>query len=149
MIDVIRIKFLLLELTFTFILSIDRLSNSSTLFTQYFKNDAAIEVYLVVYNQSSSSLHFNLWLPFNRGLLRTYLSEFPYDIPLFINLIYRPPSSLSVSLFGQLMDYTDNPISFPLSSKSGLSFNTYVPFRSISWSYEKSPSGRYSIFKIE
>jgi hypothetical protein len=119
------------------------LNNSSTIFTQYFKYDASIHVNLIVFNISSSSLHFDLWLPFNRGLLRTRLTEFPYDTPLFINLIYRSPSSLSVSLFGQLMDYTNNPVLIPPSSTSSLSFNTFVPFRSISWSYEQAPSGRY------
>lgn len=120
------------------------MNKSSTIFIQYFKYDALIQVNLVVINTSSSNLHFDLWLPFNRGLLRTHLTEFPYDTPLFINLIYRPPSSLSISLFGQLMDYTNNPISVSSSSssKSALSFNTYVPFRSISWSYEQTPSGR-------
>ncbi len=125
------------------------MNNSSTIFTQYFKYDASIHVNLIVFNISSSSLHFDLWLPFNRGLLRTRLTEFPYDTPLFINLIYRSPSSLSVSLFGQLMDYTNNPVLIPPSSTSSLSFNTFVPFRSISWSYEQAPSGRYSMISNE
>jgi hypothetical protein len=104
----------------------------------------------VVFNSSFSSLYFDLWLPFNQGLLRTRLIEFPYETPLFINLVYRSPSTLSVFLFGQLSDYTTNLISIPLnkpSSTSLLSFNTFVPFRSISWSYEQQPSGRYSMIK--
>jgi hypothetical protein len=103
-------------------------------------------VNLVVFNSSSSSLYFDLWLPFNRGVLRTHLQEFPYETPLFINLIYRSPLSLSVFLFGQLMDYTTKSISMPTDkppSSSYLSFNTFIPFRSISWSYEKQPFGRY------
>ncbi len=134
----------------TFIFSIERLNRSSPIFTQYFKHDASIHVNLVVFNSSFSSLYFDLWLPFNQGLLRTRLIEFPYETPLFINLVYRSPSTLSVFLFGQLSDYTTNLISIPLnkpSSTSLLSFNTFVPFRSISWSYEQQPSGRYSMIK--
>jgi len=129
----------------TFIFSIERLNRSSPIFTQYFKHDASIHVNLVVFNSSFSSLYFDLWLPFNRGLLRTHLIEFPYETSLFINLVYRSPSSLSVFLFGQLMDYTVNPIndqSTKPSSSSFLSFNTFTQFRSISWSYEQPLSGR-------
>ena len=68
-------------------------------------------VNLIIFNSSSSSLHFDLWLPFNRGLLRTRIIEFPYETSLFINLVYRSPSTFSVFLFGQLIDYTTNPIS--------------------------------------
>jgi hypothetical protein len=137
-----------IELTLTFILSIEHLNNSSSIFTQYLKYDASIHVNLIILNSSSSNLHFDLWLPFNRGLLRTRIIEFPYDTPLFINLVYRSPSTFSVFLFGQLIDYTTNPISIPLnkpSSTSLLSFNTFVQFRSISWSYEQPSSGRYSM----
>jgi hypothetical protein len=106
-------------------------------------------VNLVVLNSSSSILNFDLWLPFNQGLLRTRLIDFPYEIPLFINLVYRSPSSLSVFLFGQLMDYTTNFVSIRSnqpSSLSDLSFKTFIPFRSISWSYDNQPFGRYLKF---
>ena len=137
--------FCFVELTLTFILSIERLNSSSTMFTQYFQHDASIHVNLIVFNSSSSSLNFDLWLPFNRGLLRTHLTEFPYETPLFINLIYRSPSSLSVFLFGQLMDYTIHSIPVPPnkpSPTSVLAFNTFVPFRSIVWAYDQPLSGR-------
>ncbi len=130
------------------VLSIERGNNSSTIFTQYFKHDASIHVNFIVLNSSASYLHFDLWLPMNRGLLRTRLTEFPYRTPLFINLVYRSPSTLSVFLFGQLMDSTRNSISISSnkpSSISDLSFNLFVPFRSISWSYEPQLSGRYSM----
>ena len=129
----------------------ERSNRSLSIFTQYFNHDASIHVDLIVFNSSFSSLYFDLWLPYNRGLLRTHLTEFPYETPLFINLVYRSPSSLSVSLFGQLMDYTVNPTydqSNKPSSSSFLSFNTFTQFRSISWSYEQPSSGRYSMFKV-
>jgi hypothetical protein len=46
------------------------------------------------------------------------------------------------------MDYTTYSISIPSnkpSSTSSLSFNTFIQFRSISWSYEQQTSGRYSM----
>lgn len=125
------------------------MNNSSTIFSQYFKNDASLHMNYIAYNSSHSSLNFDLWLPYNRGLLRTQVTEFPYQTPLLINLIYRSPSSLSVFLFGQLIDYTTKSIfiqSHRPSSSSSLSVNTYVEFRSISWSYQKQPFGRYLRF---
>ncbi|CAF0925941.1 unnamed protein product [Rotaria sordida] len=130
------------DLILTFIFSIEHFNNSQTIFTQYLKNDASIHINFIVLNSSSSNLHFDLWLPFNRGILRTQLTEFPYQIPLFINLVYRSPLSLSVFLFGQLIDYTTSSIyiqSNKPSSLSSSSFNTYVDFHSISWSYQKQP----------
>ncbi|CAF5164895.1 unnamed protein product, partial [Rotaria magnacalcarata] len=53
------------ELTFTFIFSIDRMNSSSSIFSQYFKNDASLHINFIVLNSSSPSLHFDLWLPFN------------------------------------------------------------------------------------
>ncbi|CAF2066583.1 unnamed protein product [Rotaria magnacalcarata] len=132
------------ELTFTFIFSIDRMNSSSSIFSQYFKNDASLHINFIVLNSSSPSLHFDLWLPFNHGLLRTQITEFSYQTPLLVNLIYRSPSSLSVFLFGQLVDYTIKSIFIQPnkpSSSSSLSFNTYVQFRSITWSYQKQPFG--------
>lgn len=131
----------------TFILSLERLNYSSTLFTQYFQDHASIHLNLIVHNSSSSFLQFDLWLPFNRARLRTYLMEFPYQTPLFINLIYRPSSSsLTVFLFGEMINSTSHLISLPTdqsSSKSTALFKTFVPFQSIAWSYERTSSGRY------
>ncbi|CAF4438019.1 unnamed protein product, partial [Rotaria sp. Silwood2] len=127
-------------LILTFIFSIEHFNSSQSIFAQYLKNDASIHINFIVLNSSSTNLHFDLWLPFNHGILRTQLTEFPYQTPLFINLVYRSPLSLSVFLFGQLMDYTTSSIyiqSNKPSSSSSLSFNTYVEFRSISWSYQK------------
>ncbi|CAF3883981.1 unnamed protein product [Rotaria sp. Silwood2] len=129
-----------IELILTFIFSIEHFNSSQSIFAQYLKNDASIHINFIVLNSSSTNLHFDLWLPFNHGILRTQLTEFPYQTPLFINLVYRSPLSLSVFLFGQLMDYTTSSIyiqSNKPSSSSSLSFNTYVEFRSISWSYQK------------
>lgn len=131
-----------LDLTLTFSFSLSRFNNSSTIFTQDFRHDASIHINLIYLNSSTSNLHFDLWLPFNRGILRTHLQEFPYETPLFINLIYRSPETLSVYLFGQLIDSTNTVISIPTiksSSESLLAFNTFLPFHSISWSYEKQP----------
>ncbi|CAF3471666.1 unnamed protein product [Rotaria sp. Silwood1] len=130
------------EFILTFIFSIEQFNGSQSIFAQYFKNDASIHINFIVLNSTLSTLHFDLWLPFNRGILRTQLTEFPYQTTLFINLVYRSPLSLSVFLFGQLMDYTTNMIyiqSNKPSTSSSLSFNTYVQFHSISWSYQKQP----------
>ncbi|CAF4741228.1 unnamed protein product [Rotaria sp. Silwood1] len=130
------------EFILTFIFSIEQFNSSQSIFAQYFKNDASIHINFIVLNSTLSTLHFDLWLPFNRGILRTQLTEFPYQTTLFINLVYRSPLSLSVFLFGQLMDYTTNMIyiqSNKPSTSSSLSFNTYVQFHSISWSYQKQP----------
>ncbi|CAF2788344.1 unnamed protein product [Rotaria sp. Silwood2] len=130
----------MMKLILTFIFSIEHFNSSQSIFAQYLKNDASIHINFIVLNSSSTNLHFDLWLPFNHGILRTQLTEFPYQTPLFINLVYRSPLSLSVFLFGQLMDYTTSSIyiqSNKPSSSSSLSFNTYVEFRSISWSYQK------------
>ncbi|CAF1082643.1 unnamed protein product [Adineta steineri] len=131
-----------IDLSLTFIFSIDRVNKSSTIFTQYFKHAASIHINLNVLNATYSTLTFDLWLPFHRGLLRTQITEFPYETSLYINLVYRSPSSLSVFLFGQLMDYTINP-TYDQSNKPSslfLSFNTFIPFRSILWSYEQPSS---------
>ena len=136
-----------LDLTWTFLLSVQRVNNSSILFTQYFQEHASIHLNLIVHNSSSSSvLQFDLWLPNNRARLRAQLREFPYETPLFINVIYRAPSSLAVLLFGQMMDSTTEPISSPSDqtpNKASLAVYTFVRFQSISWSYDQTPSGRY------
>ena len=144
----LNFSFFCSDLTLTFVLSLERLNYSSTLFTQYFQDHASIHLNLIVHNSTSSFLQFDLWLPFNRARLRVHLMEFPYQTPLFIHLIYRSSSSssLTVFLFGQMMDSTTNLISLPTDqtlSQSSLLLKTFVPFQSISWSYEQTPSGRY------
>ena len=136
------------DLTVTFVVSIGRSNRPSlTLFTQYFKHGASLHVNLLVVNGSSSNLHFDLWLPNNRGVLRATLVEFPYETPLFINLVYRSPSSLAVFLFGQLLDHATHPMNIQLNqplASTPPSFSTQARFRSISWSYEHSSIGRWT-----
>lgn len=134
-----------LELTWTFVVSISRLNTSSIIYSQYFQYDAILHINYIHLNSSTGNLHFDLWLPFNRGLIRTRLIDFPYETPLFINLIYQPYSTLTLFLFGQLIDSTNKPISLPKTkSTAHLSFYTFIPFQSISWSYDASSStGRF------
>lgn len=135
-------KMFLLELTLTFVLSIERFNRSILLFTQDLRRGAALHVNYLVSNDSSASLQFDLWLPRNRGLLRTQLTEFPYETPLFINVVFRSPSSLAVFLFGQLTNSTTKVVPIPAPKSSSLSFTTFVGFRSIAWSYDQTLSGR-------
>ena len=141
--------FFRIDLRVTFILTIEYFNSSTSIFKQYFKYNGSIQIDFIVSNSSLSSsspyLRFDLWLPFNRGLLRTYLTEFPHQSPLYINFIYRSPLLLSIFLYGQLINSTTDLIyiqSNKPAQSSSLSFNIYVPFHSISWSYQRQASGR-------
>jgi hypothetical protein len=136
-----------LELTWTLIVSLQRFNRSLTLLRQTLTNNALFDVQLLVYNSSSSRLQFDLSLPYNRARLRTYIDEFPYETQLYIDVVYRSPSSLAVVLFGQLMHSTTIPtIVRETSSISTLALTTFVDFRSISWTYDRLLSGRFSTF---
>ena len=124
------------------VLSLERFNRSTLLFTQDLRRGAALHVNYLTLNESSASLQFDLWLPRNRGLLRTQLTDFPHETPLFINVVFRSPSSLAVFLFGQLVNSTTRAVATPSPKSSNLSLKTFVRFRSISWSYDQSLSGR-------
>lgn len=138
---------IVLEWTFTIVLSMDRSNQSSTVFQQH----GFIHIHLAVEN-SSASLQFDLCLSNGRGRLRTHLKDFPYHTPLFLELTYQPLSqSSSLFLFGQRMDYTTETIKdfskpFSFSSSPSIQLGKYdsnlpsaaAQIRSIAWSNQPS-----------
>jgi hypothetical protein len=157
------------DITLTFILWIQRdnkqFDGSSSIFVQTFKDSASLRVNLVIAN-ASSNLQFDLWLPAGRGLLRARITEFPYDTPLFIVLVYHPPnkrasSALSLFLFGQLADYAAQPVSSesnrpPTSVTPSIQFGRYSALlpsahfrvRSVAWSFEQVTRGRFQVLSL-
>lgn len=129
----------------TMILSIDRLENSLTLFRQYFHHQATIQIDLIVMNETSSKLQIDLYLNNRSGFLRVHLNEFPRRIPLYISVTYQLASTLSLFLYGQLIDSTneflESPI--PLHSSSFIRIeliNRYpsTVIHAIAWSFTRS-----------
>ena len=135
-------------LTLTLVLTVGHNARSSTIYLQKFQHNASIHVDLIV-EEARSMLQFDLWLPATHELLRTRLREFPPNTALFLELAYRAPSSLSLSLYGQLVEQTRASIGYHAVSSlapSSFQFGRYNPelvaahvhIQSIGWSYERS-----------
>ena len=90
----------------TLILSIDQLTRSTILFEQYFRDQKSIHIYLII-NSNSSNLQVDLHLGHHRGLLRTHLDHISRQPALYLSITYRLPSSLSLFLYGERMDHTN------------------------------------------
>lgn len=135
--------------TLSLIFNVEKSNRSLNLFSQQFESSALLEIQLIVINNSYSNLRFDFFPSSSSEFLRIETDRFSFGKDLFVQLVLRNSESLSLFLFGQLIETSRT--SFPSTRKltNSLSLKLFHRFQSIRWNYDPSFSGEFeSLFAL-